>query len=151
MVGFLEHHCGQRFAAHVIKHEEILLGDIDERMLNVEGKLYGLGGLEYEDVTYPGNYAQPEPSDVKLSKANENCGGYRRNVKTSQSSWTSTGTNSRRYARFLQRSFVSYSTSGMPTDFSSKQQLMCLRMFLQAFVSPGRTSHWAHPSYGPRF
>ncbi|KIJ94205.1 hypothetical protein K443DRAFT_683933 [Laccaria amethystina LaAM-08-1] len=48
---------------HVIKHEEILLGDIDERMLNVKGELYSLGGLEYEDVTYPGNYARPEPSD----------------------------------------------------------------------------------------
>ena len=31
-------------------------------MLNVEGELYDLGGLEYEDVTYPGNCAQPEPS-----------------------------------------------------------------------------------------
>jgi len=48
---------------HVIKHEEILLGDIDEQMLNVEGELYVLGGLECEDVTYPGNHARPEPSD----------------------------------------------------------------------------------------
>jgi len=43
---------------HVIKHEEILLGDIDEQMLNVEGELYVLGGLECEDVTYPGNHAR---------------------------------------------------------------------------------------------
>ncbi|EDR05841.1 uncharacterized protein LACBIDRAFT_302656 [Laccaria bicolor S238N-H82] len=47
----------------VIKHEEALLGDIDERMMNVEGELHCLGGLEDEDVTYSDNYPQPEPSD----------------------------------------------------------------------------------------
>ncbi|EDR05831.1 uncharacterized protein LACBIDRAFT_329446 [Laccaria bicolor S238N-H82] len=47
----------------VIKHEEALLGDIDERMMNVEGELHCLGGLEHEDVTYPGNNPLPEPSD----------------------------------------------------------------------------------------
>ena len=48
---------------HIIKQEEILLRDIDKWMLNVEGKLYDLGGLEYKDITYPGNYAQSEPSN----------------------------------------------------------------------------------------
>ncbi|EDR05835.1 uncharacterized protein LACBIDRAFT_329451 [Laccaria bicolor S238N-H82] len=53
----------------VIKHEEALLEDIDERMVHVEGELYFLGGLECQDVTYPGNY---EPSDDDKREIEQN-------------------------------------------------------------------------------